>query len=148
MAAHKGTIGNPPGGPGPPPGIFGLGQNLCKTSPWEGLGGKMLHPIWRFPGYHRNHSPRKKSRETSWGTNPSTKLCFSAPLFGPQKGPRAFLGQDVGPGLQKLVLGSKISKLRIEKPCRIHRSLPQTEPCVASCEVVGKSVWGGRDAKI
>ena len=97
--AHKGTIGNPPRGPGGPPGIFGFGGNPCKTFPWEGLGGN--GHTQRLPGYHTNHSPRKKSWETSWGTNPSTKLCFWGPLFGPQKGPgppRAYLW---GWGLQK-----------------------------------------------
>ena len=111
--AHKGTIGNPPRGPGGPPGIFGFGRNPCKTAPWEGLGGNWY--TQRVPGYHANHSPLEKSQGTSWGTNPSTKLCFSGPLFGPPKGPGPFLGQDVGSGLQKLAPGSKISKLRVEK---------------------------------
>ena len=122
-----------------PPGFFGFGENPCKAASWEGLGGNWY--TQKVPGYHTNHSPRKKSGETSWGTNPSTTLCFSGPLFGPKKGPRAFLGQDVGLGLQKCGLGPKLSKLRIEKPCRIHRSMPQTEPYVTSSGP--KPFWGG-----
>ena len=110
--------------------IFGFGGNPCKTLPWEGLGGNWY--TQRVPGYHTNHSPRKKSWETSWGTNPSTKLCFSGPLFGPKKGPGPSKTQIWGWGLQKWGLGSKISKLGNQKPCRIHWSMPQMEPYVAS----------------
>ena len=80
------TIGNPPRGPGGPRGFSDLKENLCKTLPWGGLGGN--GHTQRVPGYHTNHSPRKKSWETSWETYPSTKLCFSGPLFGPKKGAR------------------------------------------------------------
>ena len=130
--------GSPHRGRGAAPGIFGFGGNLCKTSPWEGAGENWY--TRRVPGYHTNHSPRKKSWETSWGTNTSTKSCFSGPLFGPHKGPRAFLDQDVWSGLPKGVPGSKISKLRIEKTCRIHRAMLQTEPHVAS---YGQIRFGG-----
>ena len=126
-------------GPRGPPGIFGFGGNPCKTSPWEGLGGNWY--TQRVPGYHANQSPLEKSQGTSWGTNPSTKLCFPGPLFGPPKGPGPFLGQDVGSGLRKWAPGSKIPKLRIEKTCRTHWSMPQTEPYVASYRQF--RFWGG-----
>ena len=141
----------PPQGPRGSPGIFEFGVNPCRTPPWEGLGGNWSTQM--VPGYHANHSPRKKSRETSWGTNPSTKLCFSGPLFGPKKGPGAFLGEDVGSGLQnvgsglqKWVPGSKISKFRIEKTCRTHWSMPQTEPYVASYGQI--HFWDGGGQKM
>ena len=120
------------------PGFFGFGENPCKSPPWEGLRGNWY--TRRGPGYHGNPFPLEKSWETSWGTKPSTKLCFSGPLFGPPKGsapPRAYLW---GWGLQKWGPGSKISKLGNEKPCRIHRSLPQPEPYVASYGL--KPFWG------
>ena len=113
-----------------PPGIFGFGQNPCKTLPWEGLGGNWY--TQKVPGYHGNHSPLEKSCQTSWGTTPSTKTCFSGPHFGPPKGARAFGDPDLDLGLQKWGPGLKISKLRVEKPCRTHWSIFQTEPYVAS----------------
>ena len=127
----------PTQGPRGTQGIFGFGENPFKTSPWEGLGGNWY--TQKFPGYHTNHSPRKKSWVTSWGTNPFTESCFSGPLFGSKKGPRAFLAQDVGSGLQKWGPGSKISKLRVEKPCRIQWSMPQMGPYV---QVMAKNVLG------
>ena len=69
------------------------------------------------------------------------RIMFSGPPFSPKKGSQAFLGQDVGPGLQKWGPGSKISKLRVEKPCRIQWSMPQTGPYVASDGQ--KLFWGG-----
>ena len=96
----------PTQGPRGPPWIFGFGENPCKTCPWKGLGGNCY--TQRVPGSHTNHSPRKKSGKTTWGTNPSTISCFSGPLFGPQKGPGALLGQDVGSGLQDV--GSGLQK--------------------------------------
>ena len=122
-----------------PHGIFGVGQNPCKTLPWEGLGGNWH--TQKVPGYHGNHSPLEKSCQTSWGTKPSTKTCFSGPHFWPQKGDRAFGDPDLDLGLPKWGPGLKISKLRAEKPCRIHWSLPQTEPYVASYGP--KPFWGG-----
>ena len=74
----------------------------------------------------------KKKLEKIVGYQSLHKVMFFGPLLGSKKGPRAFQGQDVGSGLQKLVLGPKISKLRIEQPCRIHQSMLQTGPYVAS----------------
>ena len=88
----------PTQGPRGAPGIFGFGGNPCKTPPWEGLGGN--GHTQRVPGWGRNHSPRKKSRETSWGTNPSTKSCFPAPMLGPKGALRPS-------GTQTLTWGSK-----------------------------------------
>merc|ERR1711903_177379 len=56
------------------------------------------------------------------GPNLDSKFGAPAPILGP--GP--------GPGAKILPLGPKISKLPLEKPCRIHYSVFQTEPYVAS----------------
>ena len=60
---------------------------------------------------------------------------------GPQKGSRTFWDPDPDLGIQKWSLGVKIPKLGNETPCRIHRSMPQTEPYVASYGP--KPFWGG-----
>ena len=80
--AHWPTKGQQATHQGPEvPGIFpGLG-NAYKTLPWEGLGGNWY--TQKVPGYHKNHSPRKKSGQTSWGTDPSTRSYFSGPPKGP-----------------------------------------------------------------
>ena len=79
------------------------------------------------------------------GPIPPQSYVFEAPIFWPPKGPGPFLGQDVGSGLQKWGPGSKISKLGNQKPCRIHWSMPQTEPYVAS---YGPKPFWGRAPKI
>ena len=53
------------------------------------------------------------------------KLMFSGPPFWAQKGPRAFGAPDPDLGLQKWGLGSKISKLGNQQPCRIHSQCPK-----------------------
>ena len=121
---------SPPGYPGGPQGFFGLGKIPAKP-----LSGRVWGKTWytrRVPWYHRNHFPPKTSWENSWGINPSAKLCFSDPLLGVQKGRWAFGIPDPDLGFQKWSPGLKISKLRIERQCRIHWSWLQKGPYVAS----------------
>ena len=89
--------------------IFGFGENPCKTFPWEGLGGNWY--TQRAPGYHTNHSPRKKSGETSWGTDPSTKLCLSGPPFWAPKRAPGLPGPRSRVWSPKMVSGVKHTKV-------------------------------------
>ena len=117
-------------GPRGPLGFSGLGKipvKLFSGRVWGGIG-----PPKGFLGTIQTIPLAKNLGKPRGDTNPSTKLFFSAPLFGPRRGPWAFLGQEVGSGLQKWVPEPKISKLRVEKPCRTHWLFPQTEPHVAS----------------
>ena len=103
--AHKGTIGNPPRGPGGAKGFSDLGEISVKPSPGRALCGNWY--TQRVPGYFGKHSPRKKSWETSWGTDPPTKLCFSGPLFRPKKSPGPSRTQFWGWVLQEWGLSQK-----------------------------------------
>ena len=69
------------------------------------------------------------------------RVMFLRPPFLAPKGPWALPGPRCGFRAPKMGPGSKISKLRIEKPCRIQWSLPQTGPYVASYGP--KPFWGG-----
>ena len=107
-------IGSPHRRPGPPWDFWFWG-NPCKTAPWEGLGGNW--PTQKVPGYHTNHSPRKKSGETSWGTNPSTNLFFRVPFWA-QKGPPGPPGPRCGVGAPKCgvmapKMGSRVKNIKV-----------------------------------
>ena len=69
------------------------------------------------------------------------KVMFFGPPFWAPKGPQASQGLPLGLGAPKWGLRSNISKLGNQKPCRIHWSMPQTEPYVASYDP--KPFWGG-----
>ena len=103
--AHKGTIGNPPRGPGGPRGFLDLGEIPVKPLPGRGWG-EMATPKG-FLGGVETIPLAKNPGETSWGTNPSTKSCFPGPHFGPKKVPQAFGDPDPDLGLQKWGPGSK-----------------------------------------
>ena len=60
------------------------------------------------------------------------KIMFSGPPFFPKKGGRGQPGPKSRSGVQKWSPGSKIPKLRLEKPCRTQWSTFQTEPYVAN----------------
>ena len=123
------AIGSPHRGPGAPVDFLGLRKICVKPCPgmvWGEIGTPKC-----FLGTMETIPLLTKLRETCGGRF-STKPCFPGHLFGDKKGVRAFLGQDVGSGSQKLVPGSRIPKLCIEEPRRIHRSMPQTEPYVGS----------------
>ena len=100
----------------------------------------MVHPKGSWVPY--KPFPSQKLQGNLVGDQSLHKVMFFGPLFGPPKGPWAFLGQGVGSGLQKWVPGSTISKLVNEKPCRTHWSMPQTEPYVASYGQVRFWGWG------
>ena len=136
--AHKGTIGNPPRGPGVPLGSSDLEEIAVKPSPgraWPKIGTPK-----GFLGLYKSF-PSQKIQGNLVGGRSLHKVMFFGPPFWAQKGPRPSKTQIWGCGFQKLGLGSKISKLGNEKPCRIHRSMPQTEPYVASYGP--KPFWGG-----
>ena len=60
-----------------------------------------------------------------------------------QKGPKPSRNPSPDPGVPTWVLGLKIPNLHIEKPCRIHYSVFQTEPCVVSYgQKTFRAGWG------
>ena len=97
---------------------------------WEGLGGNGL--AQRPPGHHTIHSPLTESRATPWGTISSTKPSFSRPHVWSKKVPGPAGIQIWDMGSQKLTPGLNIPKSRAAKPGRIHWSMLQMEPYVAS----------------
>ena len=122
---------------------MGFGQN-----PREAILSKGSHVIegngstQKGSEYHGNHSPLEKAFETSWGTDSSTKQCFSGSHFGAPKGSWAFLGQVDGSAFRKWGRVANMSKLPVAKLCRIHWSLPQTEPYVARYGLEPFCGWG------
>ena len=131
----KEAIAYPTGAQGPP-GFFGFGGNTVKPFPgraWGQIGTPkgLLGAIQTIPLAENLRKPCGGSLH---------KVMFFGPPFWAPKGALGLPGPRCR-GLQKWIPGSEISKLRIEKPCRTHWSLPQTEPYVASYGQI--RFWGG-----
>ena len=119
--AHKGTIGSPPKGPGGALGFSDLREILVKQFSgrvWEEIGlpkgflGTIETITLSIAKYRGKNLVGGRSLQ-------KIIIYFESPLGAPKR-VWAFLGQDVGSGLQKLALGAKIPKLWVENPCRIH----------------------------
>ena len=140
--AHKGTIGNPHKGPGGPRALrfSDLGEIPAKPSPgrvWGNIGTPK-----RFLGIMQTIPILKNPGKPDGGPIPPQSYIFRVPFLGSTRapglpGPRSGVG-----GSKKWCLGSKASKLGNEKPCRIHWSMPQTEPYVASYGPKPCQGWG------
>ena len=128
--AHKGTMGHPPKGPGGPPGFSGLGKIPVKPFPGKVWG--EIGPPKGFLGTIQTILPAKRPGIPHGRPIPPQRNVFQAPFLGARRGPGPSWAKMWGRGSKKWDPGSKISKLRIDKPCRIHQSMPQMEPYVAS----------------
>ena len=96
--AHKGTIGNPPRGPGGPLEFSGLGGIPVKPLPGR-VWGEMATPKG-FLGRVETIPLAKNPGKPRGGPIPSQNHVFRAPILGPKGPPRP-------PGPQTLAWGSK-----------------------------------------
>ena len=87
--AHKGTIGNPPRGPGGPLEFSDLGEIPVNPS-LGGFGGKLVHPKGSWVPYKA--FPSQKFPGNLVGDQSLHKIMFSGPPFCAQKGPPGLQG--------------------------------------------------------
>ena len=130
MAAHKGTIGNPPRGPGGPRGFSDLGKIPVKPLPGR-VWGEMA-TTKGFLGTIQTIPLAKNLGKPHGGPIPPQSYVFRAPFLGPQRAPGPSWAKMWGRGSKNGVLGQKYQSCGSKKPCRIHWSMLQTGPYVAS----------------
>ena len=103
--AHKGTIGNPPRGPGGPRGFSDLGKIPVKPAPggdWKEIGTPkgFLGTIQTIPLFTNPGKPRG-------GPIPPQSYVFRAPFLGPQRAPGPSWAKMWGRGSKNGVQGQK-----------------------------------------
>ena len=113
--ALKGTIGNPPRGPGPPLEFSGSVEVLVKPLPGRVWGANWC-TIQTIP-------LAKKAGKTSRGPIPSQNHVFRAPILGPKGAPRP-------PGTQTLTWGFKNgSQGQKYQSCRLKNQAESSGRC-------------------
>ena len=121
--AHKGTIGNPPRGPGGPQGFSGLGGIPLKPS-LGGIGGKLVHPKGSWVPY--KPFPSQKILGNLVGDRSLHKVMFFGPPFLDAKtapglpGPRSGIG-----GYKNGVRGQKYQSWTMKNPAESTGQCPK-----------------------
>ena len=103
--AHKGTIGNPPRGPGGPLEFSGLGEIPVKPLPGR-VWGEIGTPKG-FLGTMQTIPLLKNPREPHGEPIPPQSYVFEAPFFGPQRAPGPSWAKMWGQGSKNGVRGQK-----------------------------------------
>ena len=96
-------------------------------------------------GYHTNHSPRKKSGKTLWGTNPSTKSCFSDLCFGRKRVPGPPGTQIQGWGSKNALWGQKCQSCGLKSHAELSGRCPKRSHML---QVMAKFVFGAGPPQI
>ena len=112
IAAHKGTIGNPPRCPGGPRGFLDLGKIPVKPSPGR-VWGEMATPKG-FLGPLQTIPLAKNLGKPRGGPIPPQSYVFRAPFLGPQRAP-GLPGPISGVGGSKNGSGVKNIKVAYRK---------------------------------
>ena len=105
IAAHKGTIGRPPRGPGGSTGFSDLGKILVKPSPGR-VWGEMATPKG-FLGPLQTIPLAKNLGKTHGGPIPPQSYVFRTPFLGPQRAPGPSWAKMWGQGSKNGVRGQK-----------------------------------------
>ena len=106
IAAHKGTIGNPPRGPGGPGGFSDLGKILVKPLPGR-VWGEMATPKG-FLGTIQTNPLAKNLGKPCGGPIPPQNYVFQAPFLGPKRDPRPSWAKMWGRGYKNWFRGQNI----------------------------------------
>ena len=135
--AHKGTIGNPPRGPGGPRGFSDLGKIPVKPLPGR-VWGEMATPKG-FLGPLQTIPLAKNPGKPHGGPIPPQSYVFRAPFLGPKRAPGL-------PGPTSGVGGSK-NGVRGQKyqSCRSKNHAESTGQCIKRghmLQVIAKNVLG------